>query len=277
MGNMFDDRLLRVTITVGGITKTYDSLAIEVSGTKSCGGIVNECTIKVYNLDKKIRDKILSETSPYLMHISNATIVVEAGRKSYGYSQIYRGHLFRSSITQPPDICLTMKCMTGFANASVLNPIGMGATATLSQTAQKIASNYGVPLSFEATDKNLSNYHDTKSVLHQPDTLAKTGGVDSYIDDDVMIVKDKTKPRKGKHFFISEATGMIGIPEMDVMGVKVKCLFNPALVIGGGITVQSNLNPTCNGSYIIYKIDFDLANRNTQFYYTLQTRRAVFG
>jgi len=72
-------------------------------------------------------------------------------------------------------------------------------------------------------------------------------------------------------------TGMIGIPEFTEQGIKVKMLFDNQTVLGGGLDVTSKLNPAANGVYTVYKLAFELASRDTPFYYIAEATRSAGG
>jgi len=130
-----------------------------------------------------------------------------------------------------------------------------------------------VQLVFEATDKNIGNYSYTGSTLKQVDKLASSGQVDTFIDDDKLIVKDSKNPLQNVIEIVNMDTGMIGIPEITQQGIKVKYLYNNRSRVGGRIRVKSTLNPAANGDYIIYKLSFDLSNRDQPFYLTAEAKR----
>ena len=272
---MFDDRLLRVGIEIAGKMNYYEGLSIYVTGNKYSNKIVNEATIKIINLAKDKRNEILTETTPYKMQTYNQKIIIEAGRKSYGYTKVYEGNMYRATITQPPDIILTIKCLTGFSNASKISSITTGATATLKQIAEKIATQNSLKLDFEATDKNIANFSYIGSILHQIDALEKLGPISAYIDNDKLVVKDLNKPLVNKSITLNEHSGMVGIPQVDEMGVKVKVLFNPSILVGGQIIIDSKINPAANGKYVVYKLMFSLASRDTDFYYIIEANRLL--
>ena len=80
------------------------------------------------------------------------------------------------------------------------------------------ADDAGVGLEFEATDKNISNYAFTGGALKQVNQLSEAGGVNAFIDDEVLVVKDINKPRKNHSRLLTKDTGMIGIPEITEQG-----------------------------------------------------------
>jgi hypothetical protein len=70
---------------------------------------------------------------------------------------------------------------------------------------------------------------------------------------------------------------MIGMPQLDVQGITVKFLLDSDPVLGGAVEIQSKLYPACNGVYAIYKLDFEIANRDTPFYWIAKASRPGMG
>ena len=81
------------------------------------------------------------------------------------------------------------------------------------------------------------------------------------------------KPLRNPVKIIDNTTGMIGIPEATERGVSVRILFDLQTDLGGQIDLTSELNPALDGSYTIYKIDFDLASREAPWYLDIEASR----
>lgn len=276
MADAFDPRIVRVGIEVQGKLRIYEGLAINIQVQKFCNPLQNEAQVQIANLSKEVRDYILTETSPYNRNRTRKRCVIWAGRQSFGASQIYSGDIFEATVSQPPDIVLTVKCKTGWFLKGSMMSFGLPSVATLSDVAKQTAVGMGLPLQFEATNKNISNYTYTGSAAKGVDSLGALGAVDAYVDDDKLIVKDKNKPLNNTGNTLSIDTGLIGIPEPNDQGVRIKYLFDPYSKLGGQITLKSQLNPSLSGSYIIYKLSYDLASRDTAFYCIADCRRLGF-
>lgn len=269
-----DPRLVSLAIQVNGNIKTYDGLAIMARGMKYANPLQNECEVTIYNLDKTTQDYILSETSPYNKNKTPKSVTLSAGRKSYGLSRIYSGNIVMANPSQPPDIGVTLKCLTGnFLKGSFISRVQPG-TATISQISKQIANDLGTSLSFQATDKNVSNYSYTGATLKQVDHLQDAGGINVYVDNDTLVVKNSNVPLSGTIRILNAGSGMIGIPEMTERGIRVKFLIDNTTVLGGGLKIQSIQYPAVNGNYIIYKLGFEIANRDTPFYWIAEALRA---
>lgn len=268
-----DPRIVRVGVEVNGVIRYYEDLAITASGTKYANANENECEIKITNLSKTVRDYILTETSPFVKSDQPKRIILEAGRKSTGYSVVFIGDIISAVPSQPPDIELSIKAATKSTSKGDIVVRSKSEKTALSKIAKDIARDLGLVLIFEAKDKQIANYSFTGGNLRQVDELSKAGSVNAYVDDDKLIVKELNVPMIGKSQILNLETGMIGIPEIDEHGIKVKYLYNNQSVIGGGLEVQSKLNPAANGTYSIYKLSFDIASRDVPFYLMAEAKR----
>ncbi len=274
---VLDGRLLRVGIEVGGVFRTYTDLAITVTGTKFASPTQGECNVTIANLSQEVSDFILTETSPFNPDRSAKRIVVEAGRRSTGYSLLYSGIIFRSSISQPPDALLSIRALTGqFQKGNVIARNGT-ATAPLSRIALQVANDLGLPLQFSATDVQVANYSFTGAAIKQVNRLAQMAPVDAYVDNDVLIVKNTADPLQGRVRRLSADTGMIGVPTFTEQGARVTLLYDSTTVLGGALEIVSEQYPALTGRYLIYKLNYNITNRDTPFYYIAECRRLTGG
>jgi hypothetical protein len=273
MATEIDPRLLRISIEVSGQLKTYEGLNMVASGSKCANATQNECEVKISNVDSATRDFILTETSPYNKNKTPKKIFVEAGRRSTGAALVFTGDVVTATQTQPPDITLTLKCATGnYSKGDIIarNQPGMRA---LSAIAAQVAKDLGLSCDFQCKDKQIANYSFTGGALRQVEKLGLLGQVNAFVDDKTLIVKEYNAPLAGKTRVLNLDTGMIGVPEFTDQGIKVKMLFDNQTVLGAGLQVTSKMNPAANGLYVIYKLDFELASRDTPWYYIAEGKR----
>lgn len=269
----FDDRIVRVSIEVRGKFNVYEGLAIVASGNKVDNPTQNDCTIRIANLAKDVRDYIVTETSPFNKNRTPKRVIVEAGRKSTGTFVVFTGEIQSATITQPPDIWLEMKCLTGSFMGGKIIARSQPANTSLRQIATQIAADLDLILQFEATDRRIASYTHTGSALNQVKRLQDMGNVNAYVDDGLLIVKDKDIPIKTATSILSMDSGMVGKPELTEQGIKVTYMLDSASRLGGKLQVKSVLNPAANGEYVIYKLGFNIASRDTPFYYTAEAKR----
>ena len=267
MATILDERIVRLSIEVNGKVKVYENLSIIAAGVRYGNPLQNEMEVTIYNLDRATQDYILSETTPYNANYGPKTVTLEAGRQSYGTSVIYVGNVVYSGVSQPPDVGITLRCLTGnFLKLSTINATQPGQT-TLEQIVKAAAGELQVLLNFQAVDKLVSNYAYSGSALQQVDAIARLGYLNVYADNNELVVKDGGVPLRGDIKEISASTGMIGIPEFIEHGVRVKFFIDNKTTLGQGVHLVSEIYPAINGVYVIYQLAFVVTNRLTPFYY----------
>jgi len=268
-----DPRLISISVEVNGKIKTYDqNFSISAKGTKFANELQNEAEVTITNLNKEIANYILTETSPFNKNKTPKRVTVQAGRKSWGLTTIFVGDIASSIISQPPDTVLTLRCLTSnFDKGNLINRYQSQTSA--SQIARDVSTDLNTVLNFQATDKQISNYTFTGGALKQIGKLGEMGDYDAYIDDGVLVVKDSQVPLKERITIVNLNTGMIEKPEFTEQGIKVKFFLDGVTVLGGALRINSTTNPAVNGDYVIYKLGFDIASRETPFYWIAEALR----
>jgi hypothetical protein len=275
--NQFDPRIVIVGIEINGQLKTYEGLSISASGEKYANPLQNEATVQIFNLDKSTRDYLLTETSPYNWNRRRKRLTLDVGRESIGTFRLFTGDIIQATVSQPPDIGMSIKARTAnFFKGDVLSK--SHPMTNLSVIARGVANDLGLKLVFEATDKKISNYCFSGASVKQIDKLEEAGNVDAFIDDDFLIVKNRNEPLSNVTHVLSEESGMVGIPEITERGIKVSLLLVPSVRLGGRFTLNSKMYSALNGDYVIYKLGFSVTNRDTDFYWIAECARrgAIF-
>ncbi len=269
-----DLRIIKVSIEVNGVIKTYSSpLNIAATGTKYGNSLQNECTVTLSNLDVATQNYLTTATSPYNLNRTPKILTLEAGRKSYGTAVIFRGNIVHTTITQPPDIGVVMRCLTGnFTKGNIISR-NQSYQSTYEQICKQVALDLNVNLNFQASNKNIANYAYNGNALGQVEVLNSLGSYNAFIDNDTLIVKDAFIPLNGTNRILNAESGMIGIPEFTEQGIRVIFLIDNKTTLGSSIEIQSQIYPATNGRYVIYKLSFDLASREVPFYYIAEAAR----
>jgi hypothetical protein len=299
-----DRRIIRVGFEIRGQLKIYDGMAITASGTKFANANQNSCEIAIANMDATTRDYLLTECSPFNKNATPKRMRLDVGRESYGTFTLFEGDFTYATLGQKStvkeggekgkgdqdkgsdggavtmsgggaemDIWVNLKALTLDAKkGQVIARSGMP-QQKLSELAAGVARDLGVPLDFSATDKDISNYAFTGGNLKQVDKLGDAGAVSAYIDDGRLVIKDIHLPLPGFLRVLDIDSGMIGKPEFTEQGIKVKFLIDPKTKLGGALEIRSKTIPAANGVYIIYKLSFEVASRDTPFYYLAECIR----
>lgn len=270
-----DPRIVRVGVEVNGVLKYYEGLAITATGMKYANANQNECEIKIANLDKATRDFILTETSPYNQNRTPKRMVVDVGRVSTGTTRIFTGDITSVSVSQPPDITVVLKSLTKNTSKGDVISRSLGPRTPLSRVSKLVAEDLNLNLDFQAPEKYISNYSFSGGKLKQVNKLGECGGVNAFVDDDTLVVKAADAPLVGQVRKLNLDSGMIGIPEITERGLRVKFLIDNQTRLGSGLEITSVINPALNGTYIIYKLGFEVSSRDVPFYYLAWCKRII--
>lgn len=280
----FDDRLVSVTIaTDDGTVLTYDqNYYILATGTKFTDGTLGECAMRIDNISKKTRDYLVSKCSPWVIPRSYVNLTLEVGRASRGSFRLFEGQATAGNPSQPPDIGLTFTSLTNSALLGNIGTLNTGPQSSLKNIATQIAAQLtntltgkpGIPLDYKATyNPTVNNYNFIGPIIRQVDKLNDIGGVNAAIVNNVLVVVDAGKSRGNTPILLNASTGMIGVPTTTELGVNVKALIGTEIRPFDLVTVQSSINPAANGTFVVYKLGFDIASRDTPFYWNIEMRQ----
>lgn len=304
---MLDDRIIKVGIEIRGKLKIYEGLAVIASGTKFANANQNSCEIAIANIDRDTRDYLLTECSPFNKNNTPKTMTLDVGRKSTGTFRLFEGQFVycqlgqKSTVKQEKenpksksgsqaggddtgdvtisdsgdtqDIWVNFRALTlDDKKGKIISRTGLP-QQSLSSLSAAVADDLGVALDFSAEDKMIGNYSFSGAALNQVDKLGTAGAVSAYIDDGKLVVKDVKLPLPNFKRVLDLESGMIGKPEFTEQGCKVKFLIDPQTKLGGALEIRSKTIPAVNGTYIIYKMSFDIASRDTPFYYIAEAVR----
>lgn len=274
MANQFDDRIVSVTIEIDDFSKTYSTpFTIHAYGMKYANDLQSECDIIIENIDRETRDYLLTAVSPFNKNFSPKKVTVSAGRESYGTNVIFVGNIVTASISQPPDIALSMKCLTGNYLKGLAVVRTQAGNVPLETVAKSIANDLGVSLEFQATNINIPNYNFSGGCLDQVTKITQYGNINAFLDGGILVVKDGAVALTGVVTSVSKKTGMIGIPSFTEQGLKVTFLIDPKTRLGGYLDVVSEMYPSMTGRYIIYKLGFAIESRGNPFFYIAECMR----
>jgi hypothetical protein len=280
MASAFDQRIIRAGIEIDGQFVYFDGLDIRAAGTKTLNPTQNQCTMRISNLSRDMRNYLLTRASPRTTPNQTRTPVLmtlDVGRESTGTFRLFEGQVFSSTPSQPPDIAITFRSLTnnflngllgGYAQSSSMVPLRAICDAVAKSMKSPQYPN-GLSLDFQAQDKLIENYSYSGSASKQLEKLQQMGGVDATIDNGTLLVLASNQYRTGGTRLINMETGMIGIPNTFDGGIIVKMMVDNTVEIGRSVTVESKINPAANGEYKVKQINFEVANRDNPFWYTI--------
>lgn len=291
----FDPRIMQIKIYFdnGNRVVTYNQeMDIQFTCEKNILSIQNYGRAIITNAKGSMRADMMSQFNQFKLRTLQTPycpIEVYAGRHKSGLSLVYKGNVIKCSLTSPPDIALVLDCATMQIDKTKYVTNWPPPGSTHQQICQWAAGVLNRRLQYAVNSKiantpvsrlPIKNFGAGQWVTAEaipmmiqvffPDQIAV------YVDDDRLVVKDihDVVPELGV-VDLGYLTGypFIGIPEWTEYGIRGKVLFNPKLLLGCGVNVDSIMNPTINGKtdtgqYVVGRLAYELTSRQTPFYAT---------
>lgn len=157
-----------------------------------------------------------------------------------------------------PDVYLTIQAQsTAAAQLTPVAPSSFNGAASVPTVAAQLASAMGLTFENNGVASIVSNQYLPGTALDQLRAVTQAAGCWMYIDNGVCAITPAYQARNKPAPLISAQTGMIGYPTFDGFGVNFKSLFNPAVVFGGPVQIQSDI-PQASGMRIVTSIAYEL-------------------
>lgn len=261
--------------TLDGQLKRLEGIECKFYIKKQMCSVMNKAQISIANLAKSDIDFLTTYTSQFIAYAQRKTINIYAGYESTGVSQIFSGDIVKALPTMPPDIWLECEALSGYYSQKTPLSKTLSGDTQVKSVCEQTANILGLSLNFEASvEKYISGFNFNGSQLKLIKDLNELGGIVAYEDDGVLHVVDEDKPSKttGERY-ISETSGLIGIPKPDYLGVELTMLLDNSLKIGQRIYLESVSAPSCSGQYYIYELAHTGDLRGHDFYTKVKARR----
>lgn len=281
-----DKRICYVQIQTPDGDKEIHNISIKGRITRKMSETGSECEVSIANLSREDVEYLTTYTSPYVDQSKKKKINVFAGYESTGVGMIFSGDIYSALPEGMPDTWLKIKAKTNYFEQQNIITYSQPA-ATTEELASNIASQLGYELSWQSKSQKVIdafNFNGAKAKL-----LNKLNQLDNfraYIDNNILycIDKDEEPPQQaeqpksysgkagsnrkvaGSIKVINGNTGLIGLPQPDEYGVKIKVLLDPTVAIGDWFKLESQRLPIVNGFYQVYEMTYDFATREPQYY-----------
>ena len=158
-----------------------------------------------------------------------------------------------------PDVFLEIQAQAAYFNQlQGVAPTSYQGQIDVVTAMQQLASTMG--LTFEnngVSGKSLVNQYLPNTALEQAKTLASAAGIWLYVDNDTLAITPAYQPRSKPIPLISAETGLKSYPTFDGVGVNFQILFNPSVIFGGSVQVETSI-PQARGMWIVTSIAHDL-------------------
>lgn len=283
-----DKRICYVQIETPDGAKQIENIALKGRVERKMSVVGSTAKISIANLSQPDVEFLTTYTSKYINIGQKRKINIFAGYESTGVGQIFSGDIVSAMPEGMPDTWLNIEAKSNYFNHTNIISYTINQAKT-QEIAQNVATQYGLALDWRSKSQKLIdcfNINGAKSRLLNE--LNKLDNFRAFIDNGILKVIDKdeeppaetdtpkiyegasTTKKPGYVKLITPDSGLIGIPQPDEYGVKVKVLIDPSINIGDWFKLESQKLPVLNGFYQIYEMVFDFATREPQYYIELK-------
>ena len=153
-----------------------------------------------------------------------------------------------------PDVYLHIQAQACYFNGlQAVRPLSIKGGIDVAVVMARIAKDMGLVFENNNLSVMLTDVYVANTLKEQALELARAANFSLYIDDKILAITNKYAPRKGLIPEISPASGLVGYPTFDGVGVNFKTLFNPAVTFGGSIKLVTDL-PQAAGEWIVTSV-----------------------
>ncbi len=153
-----------------------------------------------------------------------------------------------------PDVYLHIQAQACYFNGlQAVQPLSIKGGVDVAVVMARIAKDMGLVFENNNVSVMLTDVYVANTLKEQALELARAANFSLYIDDKILAITNKYAPRKGLIPEISPASGLVGYPTFDGVGVNFQTLFNPAVTFGGSIKLVTDL-PQAAGEWIVTSV-----------------------
>ena len=272
-GTSFTKKVISLTFTLNsGTFEGTTANALTVSGLRTTvaysqqGWLVKDAAnIVVYGLTQSQMSQLSTYGAPPTITTQNM-ISVSAGDNVTGMSVVFQGAITeaRAKYTgeNAPFIITAVQFMP--QAVQTVAALSYNGPVSVAVIMGNLAQQLGLTLENSGVTSILTNFYQTGSLLDQAKAVAKAANINALIDsrNGLLAIWPLNQARNGQTVLISPTSGLVGYPEFTLNGVMFECLWNPNIVYGKPLQLQSSLK-NATGTWVPVMIDTNLSSEDT--------------
>lgn len=213
-------------------------------------GMTPQANVNIVGLKRDTMGYLASSYTSWLKSAVNNKIIIDAGYEG-NHSVIFEGTVVEGiPDLSTADFNISLKALSLQNYMKKVSSISEKDEVDVKEIAKKIASDLDVQLvSFPEGEHKLKNYVLTDiDPINQMRYLAKTSGLDIYIDNGRMYAKEKGKEANGAGSLQITPEMIIGAPQPTGQGCRLQIRMNPYIKGGMKVSLESKRFPLLNSS-----------------------------
>jgi len=179
--------------------------------------------------------------------IRKAQVLIAAGDEGGPMSVVHMGTILTAfaEMNSAPEVAFDVTSQTGlFEAVKPVNARSYKGAADAADIMKDLAGDMGVAFENNGVSVILQNPYFPGCSLAQVQRCANAARIDYSLDRGTLAIWPRTGARKlSGDIRVAKDTGMVGYPTFSSQGIMVRTLFNPDVVLGASISVETDLTP----------------------------------
>lgn len=264
----------RITLAEGGFnpgtgqsanTKVV-RLGMDAEITKPGGKEKPKCTLRIYNLPLDDM-QVLTTLAFDPLAVKKNRLVLMAGDAN-GMAQVFVGDITSAvpRFAANASSVFEVEAVTGYvASVTPVAPLTAEGAQDVSTLLRGLAGQMGFTYIDRGVSVTVRNVALVGGPMEQARQLADAARIDLILDDGEMIAAPRGELRRddaeGSTPVLRDRTGLIGFPGFDAKGIVGKCLYDPRLVLGGPVRIESMV-PKASGLWRVSSVSHRLQSNH---------------
>jgi hypothetical protein len=231
------------------IDSTQTHLTMKFQVNRSIFAEINGANIDIYNLKLDTYRQLFYD----YFNVSKRTVILEAGYDAKNMSIIFIGDMWSCYTSRVGTETVThMECIVGYKQVFAKADHTLEG-ATRNQVLQFAANDMLMDLKiYSGEDTKFSRPVTIYGNAYK--TIQEYSDNNAFIDNNTIYILKDQDAFEGVVPRINDASGLLGVPEHEDAILKINMIFEPRLMIGQIVDVESRIAPMFNGQYKIYGI-----------------------
>lgn len=220
-------------------------------------GMTPQANVNIVGLKRDTMSYLASSYTSWIKSAVNNRLVIDAGYED-NHSIIFEGTVVEGiPDLSTSDFNISLKAISLQNYMKKVTSISEKGEVNVKDIAEKIAKDLNAQLvTFPEGEYKLNNYVLTDiDPINQMRYLARASGLDIYVENKRMYVKERGKEAEGIGFFKITPDMIIGAPQPTGTGCRVQIRMNPYVKGGMKVSLESLRFPMLNskeaGNYFI--------------------------
>ena len=247
---------------IGSATVIENPFTLKFSINRSIFSEVNQGDFEIYNLAPETYNRLFFDYYSINQQISevnvgnpwnNRLVILEAGYYGMEMDTIFVGDMW-SCYTERrgANVITKIHSIVGLRAMAQNSDITLQ-NATRNEVLSTLARDTGLKLKiYSGEDEKFS-----RPVVINGNTVAniqKYSNGTAFIDNEEIKVLELNEATEGNVPLINDESGLLGVPKRENGLLTVDMIFEPRIIVGQVIEIQSRVAPMFNGQYKVYGI-----------------------